>query len=427
MAFPVLGNAQDAQKVPMAKLCMSCHEPEQGVMMGFLEKISLKTKMIQMNFLSHKDLVKFTDATKIKNVNSFADIRNYPGKGFTVKYVEKDGENIATEIIRFDILSAVADEEKLTRDQFMHSYTEGKAKVYDVRPPVKYQMAHIPGSGMIPAPAFDKFTGKLPEDKNTPIIFYGVGGCLSPTSSMKAKALGYTDVKIYTGGYPDWVKGNYGVTEAAWLKMAISKDIPYVLIDLRDEKTVAAGHVKGAVNIELSGLEARKADFPANKKAPIILHGDKGQDAAKLVHSWGYKKVQVLAQDFEQWKAAGNPVAQGEPKTEIVYVAKPAPGTISIVDFEKMVKNPPANVVFVDVRNATEYAEGSIKNSLNIPADVIGKRVVDIAKEKEIVLYCNTGVLAEIAYNMLVKKGRASHYLAGRVSFEDGEFEVEEL
>jgi len=42
--------------------------------------------MIYINFLSHKDLVKFTDATKIKNVYSFADIRNYPGKGFTVNY-----------------------------------------------------------------------------------------------------------------------------------------------------------------------------------------------------------------------------------------------------------------------------------------------------------------------------------------------------
>lgn len=427
MALPVLGNAQEAQQVPMAKLCMSCHEPQQGVMMGFLEQISLKTKMIQMNFLSHKEVVKFTDDTKIKNVNSFADIRNYTGKGFTVNFREKDGENIATEIIRFDILSAVADEEKLTPEQFLSLYKEGKAKIYDVRPPMKYQAAHIPGAGMIPAPAFDKFAGKLPEDKNTPIVFYGVGGCLSPTSSMKAKALGYTDVKIYTGGYPDWVKNNHGVTEAVWLKSALAKDIPHVLIDLRGKQEVAAGHIKGAINIEPANLEARKGDFPADKKAPIILYGTGSADAADHIHSWGYKKVQVLATDFEQWKTAGNPVEQGETKNEIAYVAKPLPGTIAIADFEAMVKNPPANVIFIDVRNANEYAEGSIKDSLNIPADMVDKRLADIPEGKEIVLYCNTGVLAEIAHTALVKKGRTSRYLAGRVSFEDGEMEVEAL
>ncbi|MDH3392965.1 MAG: rhodanese-like domain-containing protein [Desulfobulbaceae bacterium] len=417
--------AQTGGKPTIAKLCGSCHEQQQGVMMGFLENISLKSKIIQMDIMSHKEVVKFTDQTTVKYVKDFADIRNYKKKGFQINFTEKNGEKIANEIIRFDILKTVTTDERLSKEEFKKLRQDPNVKVYDVRPGPKYKMAHIPGAGLMPAPMFDKFIGKLPADKNTPIIFYGVGGCLSPTASLKTKSLGYTDVKIYIGGYPDWVKTETGVTAPDWVKMAIAKDIPHVLIDLRDTGEVEKGHIKGAVGIEAAKLSANKAKFPANKMAPIIVYGPDADNAAKTVHSWGYKKVQVMPMPFAAWQTAGNPVQTGAAASQIAYKPKPKPGTISIADFKNAVQHP-GKMVIVDVRNPDECTAGHVGGSMNIPADLITQRAKDIPADKEILLYCNTGVRAEMAHTALAQMGRNSRYLDAMVEFDHGAMEIEE-
>ncbi|HIJ90985.1 MAG: rhodanese-like domain-containing protein [Desulfobulbaceae bacterium] len=426
LVLPSMVLAQGEAKPTMAKLCGSCHQPQPGLMMGFLENISVKSKIIQMDIMSHKEVVKYNDQTTIKYVDSFEDIRNYQGKGFQVNFVEQNGEKIAKEIIRFDILKAIGNDEKLTKDEFKKLLQDPTVKVFDVRPPAQYQMAHIAGAGMMPAPAFDKFVGKLPQDKNTPIVFYGVGGCLSPTAAMKTKSLGYTNVKIYIGGYPDWIKSDIGVTEGEWLKTAIAAEDPHVLVDLRNPAEVKKGHIKGAVGIEAGKLAAGKAKFPADKMAPIIVYGPESDKAATTIHSWGYKKVQVLAMDLTAWQAAGNPMESGPTPTKIVYTPKAKPGTISVADFQKAAKTPPASMVLVDVRNPDECATGMIAGSINIPADLIAQRLSEIPADKEIILYCNTGVRAEMAHTLIAEAGRKSRYLNAMLNITGKSFKIEE-
>ncbi len=422
----VLAAGPAPAKVPMAKLCGMCHEPEPGVMMGFLENIAIKSKTIQMDFMSHKEVVKFTDKTKVKYVKDFKDIRNYKKKGFQINFTEQGGERVADEIIRFDIMRAITDDEKLDRAAFKLLRKDPMVKVYDVRPPMKYKMGHIPGAGMMPAPAFDKFIGKLPQDKSTPIVFYGVGGCLSPTASMKTKSLGYENVRIYTGGFPDWSKNEFGTVAPGWLKMAIGKGFPHVLVDLRPAPEVNKGHIKGAVGIEYAKLAASKAKFPERKKAPIIFYGAKSKEAAAQAVAWGYKAVRILPMDFNGWQTAGNPVATGPAKTKIVYVPKPKPGTIAASEFEKVAGKTPGSMQLVDVRNPDEFAKGTIPSAVNIPVDELGQRMAELDPHKELILYCNSGIRAEMGQNVLKGKGRKSRYLDATVSVDEGELEVEE-
>ncbi|MGV1098483.1 rhodanese-like domain-containing protein [Thiovibrio sp. JS02] len=423
----VLGNTVGAaERPPMAQLCGGCHKPEPGVMMGFLDNISLKSRMIQMDFMSHKDTVKFTDSTKVRNVSSFEDIRNYRGKGFQINYLEENGERKATEIIRFDIMKAIGDDEKIAREEFKKLRAQPGVVVYDVRPPVPYQMAHVPGAQTLPAPAFEKFSSRLPQEKNTPIILYGVGGCLSPTVAMKVKSLGYTDVKIYTGGYPDWAQGEYGSTAPDWLRMAIEKEIPHVLIDVRSNADMSAGHIKGAVNLPLPALAESRHRFPDNRMAPIIFYGPGSEKAAETAVAWGYKKVQVLPVSFEKWQADGFPVQTGQGPAAISYVPKPKPGTVGVAEFEKMAAGQQAGVALVDVRNPEEFAQGSVPGAVNLPVEQMEQRLAELPSDKELILFCNTGVQAEMAQSILNKKGRANRYLDGKVTVQEGQLKVEE-
>lgn len=414
-------------KVPMAKLCGMCHDPEPGVMMGFLENIAIKSGTIQMDFMTHKEVVKFNKDTTVEYVNDFKDIRNYLKKGFQINYIEKDGVKIAEEIIRFDILKVIEDEDKLSREDFLKLLNDPKAKVFDVRPPVKYKMGFIPGAGILPAPAFDKIAAKkLPKDKSTPIVYYGPGGCLSPTALVKTKALGYENVRIYTGGFPDWSKNYASIVAPDWLKMAIKKDIPHVLIDLRSNDVVKQGHIKGAVAIEYEKLAANKDRFPDRKNAPIIFYGEKAKAAANLAVSWGYKVSRVLPVSFDQWKKSGGATVTGDAKKEISYVPKPKPGTIPVEEFEKMAAKIPANATLIDVRNPDELKTGSVKGSLNIPVDSLGQRLTELDKNKELILFCNSGIRAEMAHTVLKEKGVKNRYLNATISFDDGELDIEE-
>lgn len=419
------------QKVPMAQLCGNCHQPEPGVMMGFLDNISLKAGTLQMNFLSHKEVVKFDEKTTLKNVASLEDMRNYRNKGFSVDFIERDGEKLASAITRFDVLKTIEQGEykveKLSLEQFKQEMQAANAIVYDVRPPMLYQASHIPGAKPLPAPAFAKLKDKLPQDKAVPILLYDVGGCLSPTIAFQLKSMGYEKVSIFTAGFPAWTKSDFGVTTVDWLKQAIAEGVPHVLIDLRVPDEVKLGHIQGAVSIPSGQLSGNKGKFPVQKDAPLVLYGADKESAAREIIAWGYSDVRILPVTVEQWKTAGNPLVEGDAATSISYVPKPKPGTVSIAEFERAAAGKEQGVILVDVRNPEEVAEGKIQGSSTIPADQIGARAGEIPADKEALLYCPSGVRAEMAYNILQQKGVKSRYLDANVIIaEDGSYEIKE-
>ncbi len=425
LAFAPSVSALAGNMGPMAKLCTFCHQAKKGVMRGFLENIALESSTIQMDFMSHKDIVKFKKDTKLKHVRDVEDIANYRNKGFRISYIEKDGDKIATEISRFDILRVLKESEKLDRDKFKELRNDPNVKVFDVRPPMKYKMGHIPGADLLPAPAFKKFVNKLPKDKSTPIVFYGVGGCLSPDASIKTKALGYKDVRIYTGGFPDWSKNEYGLVAPDWLKMAITKDMPHVLIDLRTASVIKKGHIKGAVGIEYNKLDSQRSQFPDKKNAPIIFYGDHSKKAAAKAVKWGYRAVRILPMDFQKWQKAGNPVRKGEAKTVIAYVQKTPEGAISGEEFEKIAARTPENMLLVDVRNPDEFRSQTIQGAINIPLGRLAQRLGDLDKSKELIFYCNTGIRAEMSRNIASKMGIKNRYLNSSLIVKHGNVMVE--
>ncbi|GIZ07548.1 HesA/MoeB/ThiF family protein [Flavobacterium sp. UMI-01] len=70
--------------------------------------------------------------------------------------------------------------------------------------------------------------------------------------------------------------------------------------------------------------------------------------------------------------------------------------------FEKIEQE---NVVVVDVRELNEFAEFSIKNSIQIPLEQLERGGQTLDKKKEIILFCNTGQRSSQALNYLKKQG----------------------
>lgn len=228
---------------------------------------------------------------------------------------------------------------------------------------------------------------------------------------------------------PAWKKaGNIVLASVPYLKESIEKDIPNVLVDLRKAKKAKKEHIKGAVSIPAKEISAAKDKFPADKKAPIILYAENTEaafDAFKTVRGWGYSNTSVLDGGIEAWKAAGNPVESGDLKTDIVYVPKPRPGSISIEEFKTIAEIKPADKLILDVRDVDEAKDGMLIGAKNIPAQNISSMLSEIPKDKEIITHCITGVRAEMAYHTLKEAGYKVRFLDATIKIDkDGKYEI---
>ena len=136
-----------------------------------------------------------------------------------------------------------------------------------------------------------------------------------------------------------------------------------MLIDVRDNASAKAAHIKGAISIPGDQLASFKEKFPSMKSAPVILYGDDtaaGLESFPLVRGWGYMNTTVLNGGFAGWQKAQLPVESGATATEIVYVPKPKPGVVSIEMFANAIDSKASDVVVLDVRTDEEKKKAAL-------------------------------------------------------------------
>jgi len=217
--------------------------------------------------------------------------------------------------------------------------------------------------------------------------------------------MGYTNVKVFHAGLPAWKKaGNLVVSGPVGLETWMKGGEPFVLVDLRDAETAAKGFIPGAIGIPAKDLAAWKDRFPENKKAPVVLYdaAQASPEAFKTVRGWGYANTAVLLGGIPSWKGelATGPLAA---PAKIEYVKKLKPGEIPIDEFKKVADTRPADTLILDVRE--QPVDGILVGALPIPESQLAARFAEVPKEKNIVIQCNTGILAKNAYDLLVSKG----------------------
>jgi rhodanese-related sulfurtransferase len=247
---------------------------------------------------------------------------------------------------------------------------------------------------------------------------------LSPLSARKAEKLGYKNVKVFHAGMPAWKKaGGLVVSNLANLDLLNKIDASYILLDLRSKDRIEKGHIPKAVAAADGNIAPLKDQFPKFKKAVIILYNEKGdlkaaKDAFKTITGLGYKKVSILKGGFAGWEKAGKKTAEGPAATKISYVRKLMPGEIEVAEFVALLEKPEDAFVVADVRNPSEFGAASLPNAINAPLEELESGLDKLPKDKTIVLFCNTGVRAEMAYDVLKKAGRKAKYVKATIKFD---------
>jgi len=105
----------------------------------------------------------------------------------------------------------------ITAEDLKAEMESGKSKVLvvDARTAEEYRKGHLPGAINIPPELFSSMVGYLPSNKRIPLVFYcrGYNCTLSQSAAIEALRSGYTNVRLFRGGYPEWSQKGYKVVK----------------------------------------------------------------------------------------------------------------------------------------------------------------------------------------------------------------------
>jgi len=407
---------------------------EAATVQGRIQVVSKQAATIQIDVKGQKVVVRTDTDTQFDGAAGLKDL-NPPD----LVEVERQPGQAATRIKK--IVFGLPPGVEISVEELLRIMTSGQAyNLFDARPVKRFGDAHIPSA----RPAFPKdenFLSLLPAEKDALLVFY-CGGPTCPYTGEavgKAQEAGYTRLKGFQAGMPGWQKSKLPVhSEASWL--AGNLNTQHVILDVRDKTASSQSHIKGAVALPVTELQAMTQRFIAEQKvpelpgvtdlrAPIVVYADSHTAkeallAYKELRNWGYTGTTVLNGGLSNWAAAGLPTGQGAAATSIVFEKKLAPGAIAPKEFVALEESRDG-VLFVDVRTDQEAAAGVIRDARHIPLEQLEDRLAELSKDKEIILYCANGIRAEMAYQTLDKLGFKTRFLNETIVIDkNGHFQM---
>ncbi|MCG8616088.1 MAG: rhodanese-like domain-containing protein [Desulfobacterales bacterium] len=301
--------------------------------------------------------------------------------------------------------------------------------IIDARPyKTKYVKGFIPGAVSIPFSEFDKKTEMLPKNKDALLIYYcgGVKCKLSHKSAKKAEALGYTNVKVFAKGYPEYKKqpGAYPAITAEQVAAQIAGN-ETLIVDARPKETkFDKGHIPTSISIPYSKFDALKGKLPRALSTPIIFYcgGLKcklsHKSAAKAI-AMGYKNVSVFTTGYPAWKK------QFGGDAAVAVKAGEIEGSIDLDRFKKILAKTPDAITLIDVRDKDEFDKGHFSSALHIPVEELEPKIKDLPSGKPVVFVCSTGARSGEGYYMVkdVRPALEVYYVEATIDFKkDGSY-----
>lgn len=207
----------------------------------------------------------------------------------------------------------------------------------------------------------------------------------------------FTTYKITTDGY--------GLINTKSLKALLDRNAEISVFDARNPEEYQEVHIKGAENLPQKKFAEHEDLLPEDTSRLVIFYCNgvkcgKSKKAAKEALARGYDKVLVYAEGMPVWEEKGMPIYTGPEYEARIETTKIAPA-----DLDALLKKSPDAITVVDVRDAEEFAEGHIPGSINIPVASFASQSGTLDKNKEIIVYCNSGGRSYNAYRKLMKLG----------------------
>lgn len=313
-----------------------------------------------------------------------------------------------------------------TKDAIGNGTRKGaKALLIDARPNKKYLTGTIPSALNIPDTDFDKYFSQLKDVSKSKeiIVFCGGWKCgKSPKVASMLQKKGFTNVKLYQAGEPEWSKKYYSEVATPVISSAQKKNDAF-LIDARPFKKYLQATIPGAISIPDTDMKDLLGKFPADKNIKIITfcggyNCGKSHKVAKKLLSLGYTNVLVYAGGVPQWKKEGlqttgsskKVIEENKTNTKPEFSSKGVKlgadeGTVDGEWLKKLIlaNKVPANIQIVDVTPPTDFKAAHLKGAINVYAEKMSAKelVFKLPSDKAIIFNCTSGARALEAWQKL--------------------------
>ena len=177
------------------------------------------------------------------------------------------------------------------------------------------------------------------------------------------------------------------------VKEAVDKGA--IVVDTRKAEVFTLGFIPGSIFIGLDGRFAEWAGSLLPFDKPLILVTEPGKEKETIIRlaRVGFSKVAGYVKGgYEAWQQSG--------ETTDMIIDVEADELAMDIPFDE-------NLVVVDVRKPAEYANGHVKDALNIPLDEMTDPAVmaDLEEQHNIYVHCAGGYRSVIAASLLKRQG----------------------
>lgn len=163
------------------------------------------------------------------------------------------------------------------------------------------------------------------------------------------------------------------------------------LLDARPKTEFAAGFIPGSLNIQGNNSFATWAGWFLTYEEPFMILADESmlEDLTRKLMRIGLDNIAGYLPSVDEYTQAGGTLE----KVNLVELAE-----------AKVLAND-STVQVVDLRGVAEFNAGHIKDADNVFVGTLPNNLDKISKDKKVMIHCQGGDRASIAYSILAKNG----------------------
>lgn len=216
-------------------------------------------------------------------------------------------------------------------------------------------------------------------------------------------------------------ESNITTITASELKDKIDNQENIYILDVQSEQNYLTKHIPGSINIPYEQLEARIKEIPNNKEIITTCTNDNtcktSTKAAELISSKGLKNVKSFKDGVTGWEEQNYPIISG---FEAIYKS------INLDQLKQKIDNK-EDITILDIRDKENYDKSHIKNATNIPFEEVANKIKELPRNKELIVYDETGNRSKLIVESLTKKGftQAINLINGYPDWQNKNYPIE--
>ncbi len=268
---------------------------------------------------------------------------------------------LADEIIMYPAHGAGSSCGKNLGPETFSTIGEQKKTNYALQPQTREEFIEAITSGLTDAPKYFSVNARINKEGYDSL------------SDVKAKGLTALSVELF--------------------KEKIDKDV--IVLDTRAGVDFTQGFIPGSIFIGLEGRFAEWAGSILPFHHPLVIVTEPGKEEETIIRlaRVGFDKVEgYLEGGFETWKKAGEHI-----------------DLIIDVEADEFAMDLPhdSNIVVIDVRREPEYADGHVKDAINLPLSEMTDvaLIVNFENNQNLYLHCAGGYRSVIAASLMKRQG----------------------